>query len=314
MAKAKKDFYQYSSSLMEPWDGPASIVFTDGTQVGAVLDRNGLRPSRFYVTDNDKVIMASEVGVLEVEPKTVLRKGRLQPGKMFLIDFEKGKLISDEEIKKEVANQHPYGSWNSNQIIELDDLPDKSKKYVVSDLISKMKAFGYTTETLEFMLLPLVTELRDPLGSMGNDAALACLSDKPRMIYDYFKQLFAQITNPPIDSIREEIIMSLECLIGPEGNLLSTDENNVKRLRLEHPILSNQELEKIRSINIKGYKSKTIDITYKKGLGKEGLTKALDKICRESLKAIDEGYSFIILSDKNITSDKLALSLSLIHI
>ena len=308
MAKAKKDFYQYSSSLMEPWDGPASIVFTDGTQVGAVLDRNGLRPSRFYVTDNDKVIMASEVGVLEVEPKTVLRKGRLQPGKMFLIDFEKGKLISDEEIKKEVANQHPYGSWNSNQIIELDDLPDKSKKYVVSDLISKMKAFGYTTETLEFMLLPLVTELRDPLGSMGNDAALACLSDKPRMIYDYFKQLFAQITNPPIDSIREEIIMSLECLIGPEGNLLSTDENNVKRLRLEHPILSNQELEKIRSINTKGYKSKTIDITYKKGLGKEGLTKALDKICRESLKAIDEGYSFIILSDKNITSDKLALS------
>jgi len=308
MSKAKKNFYQYSSSLMEPWDGPASIVFTDGTQVGAVLDRNGLRPSRFYVTDNDKVIMASEVGVLEVEPKTVLRKGRLQPGKMFLIDFDKGKLISDEEIKKEVANQHPYEDWNSNQIIELDDLHDRSKKYAVSDLISKMKAFGYTTETLEFMLLPLVTELRDPLGSMGNDAALACLSDKPRMIYDYFKQLFAQITNPPIDSIREEIIMSLECLIGPEGNLLSTDENNVKRLRLEHPILSNQELEKIRSIKTKGYKSKTIDITFKKGLGKKGLTKALDKICKESLKAIDEGYSFIILSDKNISSDKLALS------
>ena len=308
MSKVKKDFYQYSSSLMEPWDGPASIVFTDGTQVGAVLDRNGLRPSRFYVTDNDKVIMASEVGVLEVEPKTVLRKGRLQPGKMFLIDFDKGKLISDEEIKKEVANQHPYEDWNSNQIIELDSLPDRSKKYAVSNLISKMKAFGYTTETLEFMLLPLVTELRDPLGSMGNDAALACLSDKPRMIYDYFKQLFAQITNPPIDSIREEIIMSLECLIGPEGNLLSTDENNVRRLRLEHPILSNQELEKIRSIKTKGYKSKTIDITYKKGLGEKGLTKALDKICKESLKAIDEGYSFIILSDRSIASDKLALS------
>jgi len=308
MSKVKKDFYRYSSSLMEPWDGPASIVFTDGTQVGAVLDRNGLRPSRFYVTDNDKVIMASEVGVLEVEPKTVLRKGRLQPGKMFLIDFEKGKLISDEEIKKEVANQHPYGDWNNNQIIELDDLPDRSRSHVVPDLISKMKAFGYTTETLEFMLLPLVTELRDPLGSMGNDAALACLSDKPRMIYDYFKQLFAQITNPPIDSIREEIIMSLECLIGPEGNLLSTDETNVRRLRLEHPILSNQELEKIRSIKTKGYKSKTIDITYKKGLGKKGLTKALDKICKESLRAIDDGYSFIILSDKKITSDKLAIS------
>ena len=308
MSKAKKDFYQYASSLMEPWDGPASIVFTDGTQVGAVLDRNGLRPSRFYVTNDDKVIMASEVGVLEVAPDTVVRKGRLQPGKMFLIDFDKGKLISDEEIKKEVANQHPYGEWNKNQIIELRDLPESPKKKLVSDLIPKMKAFGYTTETLEFMLLPLVTELRDPLGSMGNDAALACLSDKPRMIYDYFKQLFAQITNPPIDSIREEIIMSLECLIGPEGNLLSTDENNVKRLRLEHPILSNDELEKIKSIKTKGYKSKTLDITYKKTSGKKGLTKALDRICRESLEAINEGFSFIILSDKGITSEKLALS------
>ena len=308
MSKAKKDFYQYASSLMEPWDGPASIVFTDGTQVGAVLDRNGLRPSRFYVTNDDKVIMASEVGVLEVAPDTVVRKGRLQPGKMFLIDFDKGKLISDEEIKKEVANKHPYGEWNKNQIIELRDLPEYPKKKLISDLIPKMKAFGYTTETLEFMLLPLVTELRDPLGSMGNDAALACLSDKPRMIYDYFKQLFAQITNPPIDSIREEIIMSLECLIGPEGNLLSTDENNVKRLRLEHPILSNDELEKIKSIKTKGYKSKTLDITYKKTLGKKGLIKALDRICRESLEAINEGFSFIILSDKGITSEKLALS------
>ena len=246
MSKKKREFYEYSSSLMEPWDGPASIVFTDGTQVGAVLDRNGLRPSRFYVTNDDKVIMASEVGVLPVDSKSVLKKGRLQPGKMFLIDFEKGRLIPDEEIKNQVASQHPYKEWNKSQIVDLKDLKTNKNPPLTKDLISKMKAFGYTTETLEFMLLPLVTELRDPLGSMGNDAALACLSDKPRMIYDYFKQLFAQITNPPIDSIREEVIMSLECLIGPEGNLLSTEKENAHRLRLQHPILSNEEFLKIK--------------------------------------------------------------------
>ena len=235
---------------MEPWDGPASIVFTDGKMVGAVLDRNGLRPSRFYVTDDDKVIMASEVGVLPVDSKSVISKGRLQPGKMFLIDFEKGKLISDEEIKKEVASQLPYKEWNKNQIVNLKDLKTTRKNPKEENLIPKMQAFGYTTETLEFMLLPLVTELRDPLGSMGNDAALACLSDKPRMIYDYFKQLFAQITNPAIDSIREEVIMSLECLIGPESNLLESLEENAHRLRLKHPILSNEELSSIKITKI----------------------------------------------------------------
>ena len=257
MSKKKREFYEYSSSLMEPWDGPASIVFTDGTQVGAVLDRNGLRPSRFYVTNDDKVIMASEVGVLPVDSKSVLKKGRLQPGKMFLIDFEKGRLIPDEEIKNQVASQHPYKEWNKSQIVDLKDLKTNKNPPLTKDLISKMKAFGYTTETLEFMLLPLVTELRDPLGSMGNDAALACLSDKPRMIYDYFKQLFAQITNPPIDSIREEVIMSLECLIGPEGNLLSTEKENAHRLRLQHPILSNEEFLKIKNLQTQGWRTKT---------------------------------------------------------
>ena len=273
MSKKKREFYEYSSSLMEPWDGPASIVFTDGTQVGAVLDRNGLRPSRFYVTNDDKVIMASEVGVLPVDSKSVLKKGRLQPGKMFLIDFEKGRLIPDEEIKNQVASQHPYKEWNKSQIVDLKDLKTNKNPPLTKDLISKMKAFGYTTETLEFMLLPLVTELRDPLGSMGNDAALACLSDKPRMIYDYFKQLFAQITNPPIDSIREEVIMSLECLIGPEGNLLSTEKENAHRLRLQHPILSNEEFLKIKNLQTQGWRTKTIDITYEKESGSKGLIK-----------------------------------------
>ena len=308
MSQKKREFYEYSSSLMEPWDGPASIVFTDGTQVGAVLDRNGLRPSRFYVTDDDKVIMASEVGVLPVDPKTVLKKGRLQPGKMFLIDFEKGRLIPDEEIKNQVSGQHPYKKWNNNQIVNLKNLKAVKKANQISDLIPKMQAFGYTTETLEFMLLPLVTELRDPLGSMGNDAALACLSDKPRMIYDYFKQLFAQITNPPIDSIREEVIMSLECLIGPEGNLLSTVQKNVHRLRLEHPILSNEDFLKIKNIKSHGWRTKTIDITYKKEKGSNGLINALNRISKESEEAIKKGFSFIVLSDRKISSNRIALS------
>ena len=308
MSQKKKAFYEYASSFMEPWDGPASIVFTDGKMVGAVLDRNGLRPSRFYVTDDDKVIMASEVGVLPVDSRSVVSKGRLQPGKMFLIDFEKGKLISDEEIKKEVASQLPYKEWNKNQIVNLKDLKTTRKNPKEENLIPKMQAFGYTTETLEFMLLPLVTELRDPLGSMGNDAALACLSDKPRMIYDYFKQLFAQITNPPIDSIREEVIMSLKCLIGPEGNLLENHEKNVNRLNLEHPILSNLELAKIKDIKNFGWKTKTIDITYPRGKGEKGLKAALSRICREAEEAINEGYSFIVLSDRNISQKSIALS------
>ena len=308
MSQKKKAFYEYASSFMEPWDGPASIVFTDGKMVGAVLDRNGLRPSRFYVTDDDKVIMASEVGVLPVDSKSVISKGRLQPGKMFLIDFEKGKLISDEEIKKEVASQLPYKEWNKNQIVNLKDLKTTRKNSKEENLIPKMQAFGYTTETLEFMLLPLVTELRDPLGSMGNDAALACLSDKPRMIYDYFKQLFAQITNPPIDSIREEVIMSLKCLIGPEGNLLENHEKNVNRLNLEHPILSNLELAKIKDIRNFGWKTKTIDITYPRGKGEKGLKTALIRICKESEEAINEGYSFMVLSDRNISKKNIALS------
>ena len=308
MSKKKREFYEYSSSLMEPWDGPASIVFTDGTQVGAVLDRNGLRPSRFYVTNDDKVIMASEVGVLPVDSKSVLMKGRLQPGKMFLIDFEKGRLIPDEEIKNQVASQQPYKEWNKSQIVDLKDLKTNKNPPLVKDLIAKMKAFGYTTETLEFMLLPLVTELRDPLGSMGNDAALACLSDKPRMIYDYFKQLFAQITNPPIDSIREEVIMSLECLIGPEGNLLSTEKENAHRLRLQHPILSNEEFLKIKNLQTQGWRTKTIDITYEKESGSKGLIKALNRICKESEEAIKNGFSFIVLSDREINANRIALS------
>ena len=222
MAQSKRDFYEYNSCIMEPWDGPASIAFTDGKYIGAVLDRNGLRPRRYYETHDDRVIMASEVGVIPVDPANVRSKGRLQPGRLFLVDFEQGRIVPDDEIKSEFATQRPYGDWLKNQRIELDDIAAAGEAAGLDEatLLQRMQAFGFTTETLQFMLLPLVHEKRDPLGSMGNDAALACLSDKPRMIYDYFRQLFAQVTNPAIDSIREEVIMSLECYIGPEKNLL----------------------------------------------------------------------------------------------
>ena len=308
MSDKKKAFYQYSSSMIEPWDGPASIVFTDGKKVGAVLDRNGLRPSRFYLTDDDKVIMASEVGVLPIDPERVIKKGRLQPGKMFLIDFEKGEMIPDETIKTDIANQHDYAEWNKS-IVNLEDLKSSNHKDEINEnLISRMRAFGYTTETMQFMLLPLVSELRDPLGSMGNDAALACLSDKPRLLFDYFKQLFAQVTNPAIDSIREEVIMSLECLIGPEGNLLENNRDNVKRLRDKNPILSNRDLSSIKDLSQGNWKTKTIDLTYSKNDGLTGMLTRLEEICQEAEDAIEDEYTFIVLSDKEISSSKISLS------
>jgi glutamate synthase (NADPH) large chain len=309
MPQAKKDFYEFHSALMEPWDGPASIVFSDGHYIGAVLDRNGLRPSRYYVTHDDKVIMASEVGVVHVDPANVKLKGRLQPGRMFLLDFGQGRLIPDAELKLDIAAKRPYGEWLKNQKITLDLLAagDEAHSLDASNVLPRMQAFGYTTETMQFMLLPMITEARDPLGSMGNDSALACLSDKPRMLYDYFKQLFAQVTNPAIDSIREEVVMSLQCFIGPEGNLVDTTETQAHRLSLTHPILSNKELQVIRNMDYQGLRSKVVDITYEVG-SKGGLVAALDRICSEASQAIAEGYAFVILSDRNISQNRAAIS------
>ena len=310
MSQAKKDFYRFNSTMMEPWDGPASIAFTDGHYIGAVLDRNGLRPSRYYLTHDDRVIMASEVGVVDVDPAEVKFKGRLQPGKMFLIDFDKGELISDETLKQDFATQRPYGDWLNNQEIKLSDLGCEKEPhgFEPTTIIPRMQTFGYTSETMQFMLLPLVRELRDPVGSMGNDSALACLSDKPRMIYDYFKQLFAQVTNPAIDSIREEVVMSLECYIGPEGNLLETTEQHANRLRVSHPILTNEELAALKHLDHRGWKSKTIDITYEKSEGVTGLAKRLDEICAEASDAIKQGYSLIVLTDRNISAQRVPVS------
>jgi glutamate synthase (NADPH/NADH) large chain len=310
MAEDKRAFYEYQSCLMEPWDGPASIAFTDGKSVGAVLDRNGLRPSRYYVTHDDRVIMASEVGVVPIDPAQVKAKGRLEPGRMFLIDFEQGRLVPDEELKSDFANRQPYAQWLDNQRIALRDLVPAAQHRLFDPetLLPRMQAFGYTTETLQFMLLPLIKELRDPVGSMGNDSTIACLSDKPRMLYDYFKQLFAQVTNPPIDSIREEIIMSLECYIGPEGNLLESTEQHAHRLRLRHPILTNEELHALRRMNYSGWTTWTIDITFDRKNAPGGLERALERICAEAESAISNNYSIIVLSDRNVGPDRIAVS------
>ena len=309
MSKQKKAFYEFHSAMMEPWDGPASIAFSDGRYIGAVLDRNGLRPSRYYITKDDRVIMASEVGVVPVDPANVERKGRLEPGKMFLVDFEQGRLIPDEELKNTFAEARPYAQWIKEQRMYAKELDTSGGKGLDADtLLERMQALGFTTETMQFMLIPLITELRDPVGSMGNDSALAVLSDKPRMVYDYFKQLFAQVTNPPIDSIREEIIMSLECYIGPESNLLTLTEQNCHRMRLRHPILSNPYLDAIKNLDERGWKTKTIDITYPAEPEVGGLTATLERICDEADRAIDEGYSFVVLSDRALSKDRIAVS------
>jgi glutamate synthase (NADPH/NADH) large chain len=309
MSAHKRAFYEFNSSKMEPWDGPASIVFTDGKYIGAVLDRNGLRPSRYYLTHDDHVIMASEVGVVPVDPVNVKYKGRLQPGRMFLVDFEQGRLIPDEELKDTFSQQRPYAQWLQSQRIELEELglDQEPHGFEPDSLLSRMQAFGYTAETMQFMLLPMIREQRDPLGSMGNDSALACLSDNSRMLYDYFKQLFAQVTNPPIDSIREEIVMSLQCYIGPEGNVATVEESDCHRLLIKHPILSNEQLAAIRHIDHRGWKSTIIDITWPKSEGNAGLVAALDRICAEAEQAITDNYQIIVLSDRNIGPERIPL-------
>ncbi|MAI31691.1 MAG: glutamate synthase large subunit [Planctomycetaceae bacterium TMED240] len=310
MPEEKRAFYEYFSCMMEPWDGPASIAFTDGQYIGATLDRNGLRPSRYYITHDDRVIMGSEVGVLPVDPAIVKEKGRLQPGKMFLVDFKAGRLIPDEELKSDFARVKPYGTWLKDQRIRLADLHPETEPHGFDSesLLPRMQAFGYTAETMKFMLRPLVEQLRDPVGSMGNDSAIACLSDKPRMIYDYFKQLFAQVTNPSIDSIREEVIMSLECYIGPEKNLLDVSPQHCHRLLVDHPILTNEEVAALKHLNSKGWKSRVIDITFDRNDGKAGLQKTLARIASEAETAADDGIEMVVLSDRSMGHDRVPVS------
>ena len=306
----KQAFYEYHACLQEPWDGPASISFTDGHVIGAVLDRNGLRPSRYYVTKDNRVVMASEVGVLEIDPAQIVKKGRLEPGKMFLVDFDNGRIVADGELKNTIADRRPYEQWLTNQRLTLGELPKLEPVAPLprNERIAQMRAFGYSNETMDFMLLPLIKVEKDPIGSMGDDMAMACLSDKPRLLYDYFKQLFAQVTNPPIDSIREEIVMSVECFIGREGNLLDTSESQCHRLLLHNPILDFDEMAAIQGLDYRGWTSRTIDITFDRAEGEAGFAKALKRICDEAEQAIQDDCALVILSDRAVGPERVPLS------
>jgi glutamate synthase (ferredoxin) len=302
MSEEKKAFYEYHSCLMEPWDGPASIAFTDGLMMGAVLDRNGLRPSRYYVTKDDLVIMASEVGVLDIPPERILQKGRLQPGRMFLVDTQAGRIIADEEIKNQIVKQHPYGEWLDRYMLELGRLPD------ISDLpepdhdtvLQRQQAFGYTFEDLRLLMVPMAKTGVEAIGSMGTDTPLAVLSDKPQLLYNYFKQLFAQVTNPPIDCIREEIVTSAETTIGSERNLLKPEPESCQLLELKNPILTNEELARIRHIKQPGFKSVTLPILFNPAEGEAGLESAMRELFRQASAAINDGVNILILSDRGV--------------
>ncbi|MGE5220037.1 MAG: glutamate synthase large subunit [Chloroflexota bacterium] len=303
MDEKKRAFYDYHSTLMEPWDGPASIAFTDGTVVGAVLDRNGLRPSRYYVTKDDLVIMASEVGVLDVPPERVLEKRRLQPGRMFLVDTNEGRIISDEEIKQEMASAKPYGKWLKDKLVRFADLPDVKEEKPKANhpaTLQRLQAFGYNIEDLRINIGPMAQNSIQPVGSMGTDTPLAVLSDKPQLLYNYFKELFAQVTNPPIDPIREELITSTTLTIGSEGNLVDPKPESCRQLRLPDPILKNSDMEKLRRIDQPGIKSVTLPILFKPSEGKAGLERALEDLFRAADQAIQSGTTILILSDKGV--------------
>jgi glutamate synthase (ferredoxin) len=301
MKPAVRAFYEYHSALMEPWDGPASIAFTDGRVIGAVLDRNGLRPSRYYVTKDDLVIMASEVGVLDIPPERIRQKGRLQPGRMFLIDTEQGRIIEDEEIKDRLAAEHPYAEWLAENLVKLADLPDAPvPEPDHQTVLTHQLAFGYTHEDLRILLAPMATVGEEPIGSMGSDSALAVLSDRPRMLYDYFKQLFAQVTNPPLDAIREELVTSMESTVGPEGNLLKAEPSSCHQINIKYPVIDNEELAKLRADGVHGFKAITISTVYPAAEGGEGLARAVDEIRRKASEAIASGHTIVILSDRAI--------------
>lgn len=302
----KKSFYEFHASIMEPWDGPASISFTDGKIIGATLDRNGLRPSRYCITSDDRVIMASETGALPVDPSLIVENGRLQPGKMFVVDLEQGRIISDEDVKKQICAQKPYEEWLNKYKIRLNELPEPRVKFtnLEADQVFKYhKTFGYSREDLETILSPMAEEGKEPIGSMGTDVPLAVLSDQPQHLSNYFKQLFAQVTNPPIDPIREKLVMSLSTFVGSAGNLLNEDPIACHTIALKNPVLTNHDLEKIRSVDTGIFQAKTLQC-YFRADGKPGsLKKGLDRLCRYAVDAVEDGFEVLILQDRAIDSD-----------
>ncbi len=304
MPSARKAFYQYHSCLMEPWDGPASLAFTDGVRIGATLDRNGLRPGRYYVTRDGRVVMASEAGVLDIPPADVIAKGRLQPGRMFLVDTSQGRIVGDDELKDALATAHPYEDWVTTSMVRLEDLPEPA--HVMGPdhetVLRRQEVFGYSAEDVKVIIDPMATTAADPVGSMGNDAPLAVLSDRPQLLYDYFKQLFAQVTNPPVDAIREEIIMATERSIGPEDNLLQPGEDAAHQLALPSPVISNHELAQIRALDggpgSRGFRAITLPILFKVADNGAGLRRAIEDLRQRASEAIAEGYNQVVLSDR----------------
>jgi glutamate synthase (NADPH/NADH) len=319
MKPEMKAFYKWAASLMEPWDGPALFTFSDGRYCGASLDRNGLRPCRYYVTSDDIMICASEVGTVFIDPETVVQKGRLKPGRMLLVDTVEGKIVDDKQLKLQTASKCNFSDWIKNQGITLKDVvkkinsltpftPKLDDTSIQTD--PRLKAFGYTLEQFNLIMIPMASTGKEPLGSMGNDTALACLADQPRLIYEYFRELFAQVTNPPIDPIREEIVMSLECYVGPQGNILEIDEKQTHQLTLPSPILTMEEFEAIKGIDKVDpeWRVATIDITFLKTDGIQGYIKTLERVCNEASEAIANKYKIIVLSDRAVSAERVAIS------
>lgn len=307
LSNSVRSFYKYHACFMEPWDGPAALAFTDGVRIGAVLDRNGLRPSRYIETNDGTVILSSETGVIDVAPSQIKHSGRLEPGKIFFIDTQRQRIIEDYEIKKEIAMRAPYRQWRKEQLVYLEDLPKADVKQEDPEFfINRLKAFGYTREDVKEILKPMANDGKEPIGSMGNDTPPSVLSEKPKMLYTYFKQLFAQVTNPPIDSEREDIVMSLRSFLGPRQNLFEETELHTHKLQVREPILTNEELAAIKNITASGFKTKTITLLYMPGDTKRFI-EALDRVCNEAVKAAQNGYSILILSDRGVTDEYAAI-------
>jgi glutamate synthase (NADPH) large chain len=307
MSPELRAFYEYHASLMEPWDGPASIAFTDGTVIGAVLDRNGLRPSRYYVTKDDLVVMASEVGVLDIPAEDVILKERLHPGRIFLVDTAQGRIVSDDELKNQLARQHPYAAWLQEHLVGIEDVA--SSPFLPSPghetVLRRQQVFGYTQEDIEMILRPMARGGEEPVGSMGTDTPLAVLSQRPRLLYDYFKQLFAQVTNPPLDAIREELVTSMESTIGPERNLLLPEPESCRQIVIKYPIINNEDVAKVRHTDLPGFRSVTLPMLYSPSEGGPGLERALDGLREQAAEAVAAGHTVVFLSDRGV-NDKLA--------
>jgi glutamate synthase (ferredoxin) len=305
MDPAKKDFYAYNACIMEPWDGPASVPFTDGKFIGALLDRNGLRPSRYTVTKDGYVVMSSETGVIDIDPANVSLHGRLEPGRMFLVDMEEGRIIEDREVKEKISAKHPYGDWLKENLLPLKEVPYTGNKTPVEaePFIKRLQAFGYTEEDIKTLITPMSTMGKEAIGSMGTDTPLAVLSHKPQLLYNYFKQLFAQVTNPPLDGIREEIVTDTSMSVGSDANIFDVIPAHAKKLNIQNPIISNEDLDKIKFIDHDDFKSKSVNALYKANEGNNGLERALEDVLKQVKKEVEDGANIIILSDRGINKD-----------